>query len=635
MNYRVGRGLSDITGEPADCGMLGYGKAEQRTSGIHLRQRCRAFVIDDGTHRVLLVVAEIPLPMQNVTDEVHRRLAQRFGSAYTEQNTLITVTHTHAGPGGYCGHTLYNMTTNGFRPKTFDAIVDGIVEAVEYAHDDLSDAQLTLTHGELHGANVNRSRASFDRNPPGDRAFFPDAVDPQTTLLSIERHGRPVGAVNFFATHGTSMTNRNTLISSDNKGYAAYHWERLDHGADYLSDTQPAFISAFAQTNAGDMSPNLDVGKGPTDDEFENTRLIGLRQYEAARNLLSGNRTPVHGTVDARLTYVDLGSVLVRPEFSPDGQAHRTSRPVFAAAQLAGTDEGEGFPGFHQGRNNPVWEGISRIFYRRNPELRDAQEPKAMFAPASATNRFTDFVQEQVPVQLLRIGQLYLLGIPGEVTIVAGLRLRRTIAAIVGAALDDVLVVGYSNAYIHYVTTPEEYLEQRYEGGSTLFGRWELPALQQVAADLAAAMSDGRPMPLGPRPIMRPPRSWARGVRPEGSSDIGTVQKDSRSQYSVGETVRVEFVSGHPNTNLRRGGTYLEVQRLDGDHWVRIADDGDWSTVFRWRRDGRRGSVATVEWRIPSDADGGQYRMVHHGTARRPGGRMDEFTGTSSPFTVN
>jgi neutral ceramidase len=86
------------------------------------------------------------------------------------------------------------------------------------------------------------------------------------------------------------------------------------------------------------------------------------------------------------------------------------------------------------------------------------------------------------------------------VTIVAGLRLRRTVAGIVGAELRDVLVAGYSNGYLHYVTTPEEYDEQRYEGGSTMFGRWELPALQQVVAGLATAMRDGRPAPGGAPP---------------------------------------------------------------------------------------------------------------------------------------
>ncbi|EUA92246.1 neutral/alkaline non-lysosomal ceramidase family protein [Mycobacterium ulcerans str. Harvey] len=38
------------------------------------------------------------------------------------------------------------------------------------------------------------------------------------------------------------------MISGDNKGFAAYHWERTVRGADYLAG-QPDFIAAFAQTN--------------------------------------------------------------------------------------------------------------------------------------------------------------------------------------------------------------------------------------------------------------------------------------------------------------------------------------------------------------------------------------------------
>lgn len=156
----VGRGISDITGEAAECGMLGYGKTGQRTAGIHLRLRSRAFVFADPARdgaRVLLVVAELPLPMQNVTDEVLRRLATSYGNTYTAQNTLITTTHTHSGPGGYCGHLLYNLSTSGFRPATFAAIVDGIVESVRFAHDDLAPAEVILSHGELRGASINRS----------------------------------------------------------------------------------------------------------------------------------------------------------------------------------------------------------------------------------------------------------------------------------------------------------------------------------------------------------------------------------------------------------------------------------------------------------------------------------------------
>ncbi|WP_228489608.1 hypothetical protein, partial [Pseudomonas aeruginosa] len=40
----------------------------------------------------------------------------------------------------------------------------------------------------------------------------------------------------------------------------------------------------FAQTNAGNLSPNLNLkpGSGPFDNEFDNTREIGLRQFAKA-----------------------------------------------------------------------------------------------------------------------------------------------------------------------------------------------------------------------------------------------------------------------------------------------------------------------------------------------------------------
>ena len=633
---RVGRGIADITGEPADCGMLGYGKAEQRSAGIHLRLRARAFVFDDGDRRVLLVVAELPLPMQNVTDEVLSRLAATLGDRFTDANTVITATHTHSGPGGYCGHLLYNLTTNGFHPTTFEAIVGGIVEAVMFADADLAESEVTLARGELHDASTNRAATAFARNPADDRAVFPDAIDPQTSLVGIRRNGELVGAINFFATHGTSMTNHNRLISGDNKGYAALHAERLVAGADYLAG-QPDFIAAFAQTNAGDMSPNVDrshIDKlrsvGPTSDDFENTRIIGRRQFEAAGALFDAG-TPIGDTVDSRVVYVDLGNVDVRPEFTPDGRPHRTSKPIAAAAQIAGTIDGDGFVGFKEGRNR-VFDGISSMIYRFNRRFADAQSPKGSVASLGRLNRLTPFVQERVPVQLIRIGRLYLLTVPGEVTIVAGLRLRRTVAAIVGAELADVLCVGYSNAYIHYVTTPEEYDEQRYEGGSTLFGRWQLPALMQTASELAIALRDGEPVAAGERPGPMNSWSWVAKPRPD-AGEFGTVMTPPATSYAPGRTVHVAFVSANPNHDLRRGDTYLEVQRRDADTWNRIADDGDWSTTFGWRRDGGARSVATITWTIPDNASG-EFRIVHHGTARSATGTLTPFTGESPSFTV-
>ncbi|WP_265737441.1 neutral/alkaline ceramidase [Streptomyces solincola] len=638
----VGRGISDATGEIAEVGMMGYGRFDQQAAGLHTRLRARAFAVVDRAsgERVLLVVADSPMIFESVHRAVLRRLGELYGGLYTEQNVLITATHTHAGPGGYSHHVLYNSTTNGFHAKTFEAVADGLVEAARRAHEDLAPGELVLTQTELTGVSVNRSRIAFDRNPPEVRAFFPDAVDPLSTVLRIERGGRAVGAVNWFAVHGTSMSGDNRLISADNKGYAAYHWEREVAGVDYRDGRPPAFVSAFAQTNAGDMSPNLDLRPPTTPADFARTKESGLRQYEAAAGQAVRPGVRMTGGVDARLVYLDLARTAVGPEFTGDGRAHTTSTPCVGASMAAGSvEDGPAFPGFQEGEN-PFFDLVSEgLVYHVSPELRQAQSPKDVFVPIGLLNGVLPWVQERVPVQLVRIGRLYLIGIPGEVTIAAGLALRRTVAAITGSELEDVLVAGYANAYFHYVTTPEEYDSQQYEGGSTLFGRWQLGALRQTAAALASAMRDGRRLPLGPVPPDLSDRQIALqpGVvvdAPQLFRRFGDVLSAPRETYRAGEVVQAVFAGAHPGNGLRRGGTFLEVQREEGGGWRTIADDGDWSTRFRWERDGLAASRTTVTWEIAQGTPPGRYRIRYHGDAKGLTGRITPISGTTPVFTV-
>ena len=123
--------------------MMGYGMRFQRSTGIQLRQRSRAFVlVDRATNRRLAyVVADIGMFFRNVRDAV---LARLDPTVYDENNVVLTATHTHAGVAGYSGYRLYNMTTDGFRPRTFQAIVDGVVASIERAEADLAPGRLWL-----------------------------------------------------------------------------------------------------------------------------------------------------------------------------------------------------------------------------------------------------------------------------------------------------------------------------------------------------------------------------------------------------------------------------------------------------------------------------------------------------------
>lgn len=595
--WLVGRGIADVTGEPWGVGMMGYGMPGQRTNGILSRQFARAFVLDDGHRRIAFVVADIGMFFQAGVDAVHRRLAERFGDTYGPGNVVLTATHTHCGPGGHGHDVLYNITTAGHHRRTFDRLVDGVVDAIARADADLAPADAVLTRGTLTEASVNRAQTAFDRDDPADRAVFPGAIDPSTVLLRFERDGSLVGAINWFAVHSTSMPNTNRLISADNKGWAAYTWEQS------AADPQgpaAALVTAFAQTNSGDLSPNLDLlpGKGPTDDAVTNTAIIGGRQFAAARELSEKPGAPLEPGIDVRHRYLRVPG-----RTSASG---RTGRAILGAGFAAGKmTDGPGSPLFREGKRNPVPELISKALYRLIPGLGRAHAPKDLFLPIGRLR----WAPETYLVQLVRWGQLYLICSPFEVTIVAGLRVRRAVAAELGVDLDQVVLQGYANGYGHYVTTPEEYDEQLYEGGATIFGRHELAVLQDAMVELATAMRDGRPIDPGTPP---PPRRLSLNS-PVGSPRWGRSQRvrvrraDSSAQ--PGETVTATFRTDHPNAEIRP--TYFRVERRDDDAWTVVADDASSNTTITWHRDRRLRFTADVTW-IADEA--GDYRITYVGS---------------------
>jgi neutral ceramidase len=94
-----------------------------------------------------------------------------------------------------------------------------------------------------------------------------------------------------------------------------------------------------------------------------------------------------------------------------------------------------------------------------------------------------------LPLQIVRIGKLAIVCCPGEFTTTAGTRLVQSVADILRPhGAHQVLICTYSNDYMGYVTTNEEYQEQCYEGGATTFGQWTLAAFQTRLTALAREM---------------------------------------------------------------------------------------------------------------------------------------------------
>lgn len=637
--FLVGAGVADMTGEVAEVGFMGYGTDSQKGSGLHTRQYARAFVVIDPAtgNRNLMVVLDTLSAWNSVRAEVVPRVQAEFGSSFTEANIMLTGQHTHATPGGVSKDVLYNLTTLGFHEPTFNAQVNGTMKAIREAMADLAPGNVTVSQSQLTGVGVNRSAVALENDPQELTSQLVDGVDPTNITFRFEQAGKTRAVLNWFSIHPTSLTNKNTLVSSDNKGYAQYLLETVDHGVNLNAGSdRDAFIAAFANSNTGDVSPNtfLQPGMGPTNDMFENLKIQGAKQADAVRQQLASPGTPVGSGLDSRITYTDFSKISVEARFTGTGYAGSTCNASLGAPFAAGSvEDGPGAAGFNEGVNaNKVWSDFNWLAYNSSSTFSACQYPKANLLAVH------NQVQQKLPIQIMRFGDYYLLGLPGEHNAAVGVQYRQDMAALFGVDPSQIIVQGYTNAYSHYVSTPQEYLSQQYEGGATIFGINSMGAYRQVLNTVGTSLKTGSALPLGEKPVVRTPMKSAVGKVLYDLPGLGNYYGKVLTQpanTARGATVSALFVGAHPNNDHQLDSTYLEIQRLERGRWVTVAADNDPNTKFHWKRHLAAQSRVTIEWKIPASAPTGTYRILYHGDSKNGLGKITPFTGTSREFIVS
>lgn len=204
------------------------------------------------------------------------------------------------------------------------------------------------------------------------------------------------------------------------------------------------------------------------------------------------------------------------------------------------------------------------------------------------------------------------------------------------------ILCGLSNIYTSYITTPEEYEIQRYEGASTIFGPHTLTIYINRFIKLLDVMLRGGSVDPGPMPIDQDNKqiSLMTKVYYDGhpiGSGFGYVIQAPRKFYRPGETVHVAFVSGNPRNNFMTDSSYFFVERLVGpkDFQV-VATDANWETKFKWTRISMLLGRSEIEffWEIPRDVVGGEYRIRHRGFFKYILGGIYEYEGSTPHFQV-
>ncbi|WP_428311980.1 neutral/alkaline non-lysosomal ceramidase N-terminal domain-containing protein [Hydrocarboniphaga sp.] len=523
MSLLAGAAREEIVVSGRGFGMLGYGRTEHKVLGAATKLYSRAFCFDDGRDAGALFFAQAEICM--VFPELRRAIVERVRQAIgmetlRSERFMFTSQHTHCGPGGYSHYPFYNFSIPGFRRDVFDAIVNSVSDALVGAWNARASAQLQFAVDRFADdvdVAFNRSLAAYNRNPEvarlGDHQTHL-AVDRRMWLLKVSKSdGALIGQINWFGVHPTSISSKVSLLSYDNKGYAA----------DYLEQQMGAgTVAIFAQHFAGDVSPNAqgntrpDWPRGKFKDEHASAEYNGQLQCAQAWKMIQAmgpsDALPAD-QLDAALVNRDFTNIEVDADFADGLRGERTTPPCHGLAFYEGSPiDG---PGIRQPitglvgflaklatrrvlrkarRDGETALAAAQQLYRaQQPKivvtqsadgillgLRDRQKLPGLMDPMLAEMQRQDragaldagpWVPVVLPLQFMRIGELAIIGFPGEITTVAGLQLQAlSLEVLAPAGVRKVVIASYANSYFGYCTTWHEYQQQQYEGGHTTFG---------------------------------------------------------------------------------------------------------------------------------------------------------------------
>ncbi len=541
--FEVGTGKADITVDKKGVGMMGYGMFRNIVLGVETPIYARALVFRDSKtgKKIAYVNAEICFITIAIKSGVVKRFARNYAElGYDESNLFLTAQHTHSAPGGYSNYGLYNMSIPGFVPEVYSKIVDGIVEAILEGEKNLQPAELKLSTGTFtpeQEVAFNRSVLAYNLNPEVTEKLTEKtkhyAVDREMTLLRIDTpDGKPLASVNWFGVHTTSLSNDNHLICSDNKGYAShYHEEEMrKHGKE-------KFISIFAQHISGDVTPNFVWDKkknwmrGKFENDFDSAKFNGNIQFEKAKEVFEKAKTtsPLLPEIDYVKMNFDFRNIQCAPEFANGKTDARTGPSCHGVAFFAGTLEGPGmepavaYASKMLSKFIWLWEHIKMPFMKaeRRKSVKEkyliqgkkdilietcerrilgTADIKNLFIPGWADRNIAIFkeyhrngsldnkpwIPQVLSLHIAIIGNIALVGLPAEITTIAGKRLRKTVADVLqNRGVEQVIISSYTNDYCGYITTYEEYQMQCYEGGHTVYGEYTLAAFQTKFKQLA------------------------------------------------------------------------------------------------------------------------------------------------------
>ena len=439
---KVGLAEVDYTPEPGlplRGNFRGTKPEDYHARGTHDPLKARALVFDNGrdekiallqVDNCLFVRAEAQLMRDFIADHCD----------LNPQRILVAATHTHSGPA-----TAGDGPMAGSDPETMTAFLQKAATAVVQANKNIKDAHLAVgSSTEDRVSFVRRIRCKDGTTHMNWEGLDPNSIDkplgvidPELITLSINRTGRPVAALVNFADHPAILAGDNWLYSADFPGYLGEALQRL---------LGPDFLTAFFNGPCGNVN-HIDATDPLQGRGYMMTQRVGyllaVAAFEAIRD-----QVPLQGD------QIDMSRQLVPlPRIQISDADHDWSVKVMQEAQDKPAPlQVDGLPDEHYAH---------------------------MYLELHALQDQLDHVE----VQVFRIGDLGIVGIPGEIFAEFSLQIKQQSPAA------HTIVIELANDSIGYLPTQAAFDQGGYEPtpGST---RYQPGAADKITASALAQLAN-------------------------------------------------------------------------------------------------------------------------------------------------
>jgi neutral ceramidase len=372
---------------PVGLPLAGYVRRTLVAVGYHRPLYIRALVASSGKNHICLLNVETLCVDAELTARIRREVSLSMPIA--TEAIMVTATHTHAAPGGIARFPIMTGAEsflNMYAPDRVEFVVEACLQAVHEAIHVQTPVTLQFGSGMTQDIAANRRDADGIHDP---RLPFVVAHDLQGAVQAV---------IFSYACHSTILGADNLLYSGD------------------LSGTTSALIEAQWDTVAlGLTGATGDVSTRFTRRESSVAEVERMAR-QLAGLLTTSSRQPIADeTVDYAQTWIDLPLKPVRNKDIVQQELVQAITRLEHVIELAERRIAE-----------TAVEGLQL-------------ELTAQERPAYLTTE----------VQVLRLGDVYMVGFPGEMFVEYGLELTQALVP------QPVLIAGYANDYIGYVPTPD------------------------------------------------------------------------------------------------------------------------------------------------------------------------------------